>query len=78
MRFLPRPGMWMVRVRQLMGVLVLATAIWFGYILFQQIAVKREAFARAAPGRAENRAPRLRRLHRRLVHQLQGERAPWC
>jgi len=45
MRFLPRPGMWMVRIKQVMGVLVLATAFWFGYILFQQVAVTREAFA---------------------------------
>ena len=45
MRFLPKPGMWMVRVKQSMGVLVLATAVWFGYVLFQQVAVKRDAFA---------------------------------
>ena len=45
MRFLPKPGMWMVRVKQVMGLLVLATAVWFGYVLFQQVAVKHEAFA---------------------------------
>ena len=45
MRFLPRPGMWMVRIKQAMGVLVLATAFWFGYILYQQVAVTRDAFA---------------------------------
>ncbi|MGB8352280.1 MAG: protein-disulfide reductase DsbD domain-containing protein [Chthoniobacteraceae bacterium] len=45
MRFLPRPGMWMVRIKQVMGVLVLATAFWFGYILYQQVAVTRDAFA---------------------------------
>lgn len=37
MRFLPKPGMWMVRVKQIMGVLVLATAVWFGYVLVQQL-----------------------------------------
>jgi len=44
MRFLPKPGMWMVRIKQVMGVLVIATAVWFGYILYQQVAVKRDAF----------------------------------
>lgn len=44
MRFLPKPGIWMVRVKQVMGVLVLATAVWFGTVLFSQVAVKREAF----------------------------------
>ena len=37
MRFLPKPGIWMVRVKQIMGVLVLATAVWFGYVLAQQL-----------------------------------------
>jgi len=45
MQFLPKPGMWMVRIKQVMGVLVLATAVWFGYVLYQQVAVTRDAFA---------------------------------
>jgi thiol:disulfide interchange protein DsbD len=28
---LPRPGMWMVRVKQVFGVLILATAVYYGY-----------------------------------------------
>lgn len=45
MRFLPKPGMWMVRVKQVLGVLVLATAAWFGYVFFQQVTAKPAEFA---------------------------------
>ena len=44
MRFLPKPGMWMVRVKQVMGVLVLATALWFGNVLWRQITAQPVAF----------------------------------
>jgi thiol:disulfide interchange protein DsbD len=44
MKFLPKPGMWMVRVKQVMGVLVLATAIWFGHVLWRQVTAKPVAF----------------------------------
>lgn len=36
MHFLPRPGLWMVRVKYGMGVLLLATAAWLGWIIYQQ------------------------------------------
>lgn len=35
MRFLPKPGKWMVRLKQLMGVLLLGTALWLGWVLWQ-------------------------------------------
>jgi len=44
LRFLPRPGIWMIRVKQVMGLLVLATAAWFGFILFHQLTAKPDAF----------------------------------
>jgi thioredoxin:protein disulfide reductase len=31
---LPKPGMWMVRVKQAMGVLILATAVYYAYIAY--------------------------------------------
>ena len=31
---LPKPGVWMVRVKQAFGVLVLGTAIYYGYLSF--------------------------------------------
>lgn len=33
---LPRPGMWMVRVRQLFGVVILALAVYYGYVSYRQ------------------------------------------
>jgi cytochrome c biogenesis protein CcdA len=34
MASLPKPGMWMVRVKQAMGVVILATAAYYGYIAY--------------------------------------------
>jgi thiol:disulfide interchange protein len=31
---LPRPGMWMVRVKQVFGVLILAMALYYGYLAY--------------------------------------------
>jgi thiol:disulfide interchange protein len=36
LRFLPKPGMWMLRVKQLMGVLLLGTFFWLAWVLWQQ------------------------------------------
>lgn len=36
LRYLPRPGIWMVRLKQIMGVLLLATAVWLGGISYRQ------------------------------------------
>jgi thiol:disulfide interchange protein DsbD len=32
MAWLPKPGAWMVRVKQVMGLLILATAVYYGYL----------------------------------------------
>jgi len=32
---LPKPGMWMVRVKQVMGVFILATAAYYGYLAYE-------------------------------------------
>lgn len=34
MAALPKPGMWMVRVKQAFGVLILATAVYYGYLAY--------------------------------------------
>lgn len=44
LKYLPRPGIWMLRVKQVMGLLVLATALWFGFILFHQLTAKPDHF----------------------------------
>ncbi len=43
--FLPKPGMWMVRVKQTMGVLLLGTVAWLGWVLYQQHQMRHEPFA---------------------------------
>ncbi len=35
--YLPKPGGWMIRVKYLMGVLLLATSIWLGLIVYGQL-----------------------------------------
>jgi thiol:disulfide interchange protein len=32
---LPKPGQWMVRVKQVMGLFILGTAIYYGYVAYQ-------------------------------------------
>jgi thiol:disulfide interchange protein DsbD len=38
MAALPKPGMWMVRVKQAMGVFILATAAYYGYVAYEGFA----------------------------------------
>jgi DsbC/DsbD-like thiol-disulfide interchange protein/cytochrome c biogenesis protein CcdA len=43
-RYLPKPGRWMVRVKQALGVLLLGTVCWLGWVLFLQLASRPEPF----------------------------------
>ena len=36
-RYLPKPGQWMVRVRMVLGLALVATALWLGFVLAGQI-----------------------------------------
>ncbi len=40
MRFLPKPGEWMVTVKQFMGFLMMATLIWLLYVLGKQLGME--------------------------------------
>jgi thiol:disulfide interchange protein len=44
LRYLPRPGIWMVRVKQALGVLLMGTVLWLGWVLFEQFANRPEPF----------------------------------
>ncbi|MEO7932706.1 MAG: thioredoxin family protein [Chthoniobacterales bacterium] len=44
LRFLPRPGMWMVHLKEFMGFLLLATLVWFIWIVGRQLGVNAVAF----------------------------------
>jgi len=35
---LPKPGMWMVRVKQVMGIFILGTAVYYGYLAYELFA----------------------------------------
>ncbi len=39
-RFIPKPGLWMVRFKQVMGFLLMATAIWLLYVVGQLLGVE--------------------------------------
>jgi thiol:disulfide interchange protein len=44
LRYLPRPGIWMVRVKQALGILLLGTVFWLGTVLFHQFASRPQPF----------------------------------
>jgi thiol:disulfide interchange protein DsbD len=44
LRYLPKPGIWMVRVKQALGVLLLGTVVWLGWVLVEQIASRPQPF----------------------------------
>ncbi len=43
-RFLPKPGMWMVRVKQAMGVLLLGTFLWLAWVFWKQQSARPQPF----------------------------------
>jgi thiol:disulfide interchange protein len=56
LRYLPKPGIWMVRVKQTLGVLLMGTVLWLGWVLFQQFANRPEPFPpRLAHALAQNK-----------------------
>jgi thiol:disulfide interchange protein len=44
LRYLPKPGIWMVRVKQALGVLLMGTVLWLGWVLYKQVASRPEPF----------------------------------
>jgi DsbC/DsbD-like thiol-disulfide interchange protein/cytochrome c biogenesis protein CcdA len=44
LRYLPKPGIWMVRVKQALGVLLLGTVLWLGWVLYEQFASRPQPF----------------------------------
>jgi thiol:disulfide interchange protein DsbD len=50
MASLPKPGAWMVRVKQALGVFILATAAYYGYVAYQIIDSRRATAQSASAG----------------------------
>ncbi len=44
LRFVPKPGMWMIRMKQFLGVLMLLTAFWLLWILGLQTGISQKVF----------------------------------
>ncbi|MCG3204809.1 MAG: Thiol:disulfide interchange protein DsbD [Elusimicrobia bacterium] len=42
LKWVPKPGPWMIKFKSLMGVFLLATAFWLGWILYLQLVPKQE------------------------------------
>jgi thiol:disulfide interchange protein DsbD len=56
LRYLPKPGIWMVRVKQTLGVLLMGTVLWLGWVLVQQFASRPQPFPpRLAHALAQNK-----------------------
>ncbi len=54
--FLPKPGFWMVRVKQALGLFILACAAYYGYLaweIYDSTRVDRELVARTVSARLE-------------------------
>jgi suppressor for copper-sensitivity B len=47
-RFLPKPGAWMVRLKEIMGFLLAGAAVWLFYVLAQQVSSTTLAFVQLA------------------------------
>jgi len=44
LRYLPKPGIWMVRVKQALGVLLMGTVLWLGWVLVEQLTPRTDTF----------------------------------
>lgn len=46
-KLLPKPGGWMIRVKHFMGLLLLATSLWLGYVIYGQLTSQSKQFDEA-------------------------------
>jgi DsbC/DsbD-like thiol-disulfide interchange protein/cytochrome c biogenesis protein CcdA len=44
LRYLPKPGIWMVRVKQGLGALLMLTVVWLGWVLVEQLTPRTDTF----------------------------------
>jgi thiol:disulfide interchange protein DsbD len=44
LRFLPKPGIWMVRVKQSLGVVMMVTVVWLGWVLTRELTPRPDTF----------------------------------
>jgi len=83
---LPKPGAWMVRVKQVMGVVILGTAVYYGYLaygLFDNLNVEASAVSgsvkeKLEAGWTDSLAEGLDRAEREQKPVLLDFWATWC
>jgi thiol:disulfide interchange protein len=83
---LPKPGMWMVRVKQVFGVLILGTAVYYGYLAYTLFAnlrvdaaeVNSSVEEKLAEGWTSSLAAGLERAEREQKPVLIDFWATWC
>ncbi len=83
---LPKPGAWMVRVKQVMGVVILATAVYYGYVaygIFDNLNVEASAVSgsvkeKLAAGWTDSLDEGLARAEREQKPVLLDFWATWC
>ncbi len=83
---LPKPGAWMVRVKQVMGVVILATAVYYGYLaygLFDNLNVEATAVSGSVQeklneGWTDSLSEGLARAEREQKPVLLDFWATWC
>jgi thiol:disulfide interchange protein DsbD len=83
---LPKPGMWMVRVKQVFGVLILGTAVYYGYLAYTMFAnlrvdaseVNSSVEEKLASGWTSSLAAGLDRAEREQKLVLIDFWATWC
>ena len=46
LRYLPKPGIWMVRVKQALGALLMVTVCWLGWVFVEQLTAPDQGFPR--------------------------------
>jgi thiol:disulfide interchange protein DsbD len=83
---LPKPGMWMVRVKQVFGVLILGTALYYGYLAYTMFAnlrvdaaeVNSSVEEKLAEGWTSSLVAGLERAEREQKPVLIDFWATWC
>jgi thiol:disulfide interchange protein DsbD len=76
LKFVPRPGTWMITLKKGMGVLLLGTALWLGWVLARQLSAG--AAAGRAPASETFSAERVEALRRSGRPVLVDFTAAWC